>query len=323
MFQPQSPTFFSYSKKCCLGLFILCLISSCAMFQPDRIGRGAAKQIDDTVDELTSEERLKAITKSAVEGAVAGLASQDSEKEVSKLSEALAETLGTKLNEVFENLDTRTPGVKFAKGVTDSLISKEVERQVTTFLSSTINKTGGDINREIDLLTANINASIAELFPNIGTQIESLEGSLQKVLSHTLRDSLSFFLSDALANVELEGFSHKISTELLSRELRDTLRLMASEIQHEINLTEDVPGFLELIKKYIYQFLAIAFVLIAALIYFRFRLKQREEYEEDMAAAIDRMLEEDPSLKDKFEKMLLEKDRLKVFKEQVRKRNRT
>lgn len=303
-------------------IIICCLGSSCAMFQPDRIGRGAAKQIDDTIDELTDEERLKAITKSAVEGAISGLSSNDSEKEVSKLSEALAETLGTKLNEVFANLDTRTPGVKFAKGVTDSLISKEVEKQVTSFLSNTINKTGGDINREIDLLTANLNASIAELFPNIGNQIESLEGSLQKVLSETLRDSLSVFMSDALTNLELEGFSHKIATELLSRELRDTLRLMASEIQREINLTEDVPGFLELIKRYIYQFLAIAFLLIAALIYFRFKLKQREEYEEDMAATIDKMLELDPSLQDIFDDMMAEKNKLKTFKKQVQRRGK-
>lgn len=306
-------------------LFIasLLLISSCAMFQPDRIGRGTAKQIDETIDNLTNEDRLKAMTKSAVEGAISGMSSKDSEEEISKLSETLAESLGEKLNEVFTNLDTRTPGVKFAKGVTDSLITKEVERQVTTFLSGIIHKSGGDINYEVDLLTENLNESIASLFPNLGRQIEGLEGSLQKILSTTLKDSLSTFISGALADLDLNGFSHKISTELLSAELRDTLRIVVAEIQREINLTEDVPGFLEVIKRYIYQFLAIAFFLIAALIYFRFRLKQREEYEEDMAAVIEGMLDEDPSLKDKFEKMLADKNRLKVFKEQVKRKNRS
>lgn len=306
-------------------LFIasLLLLSSCAMFQPDRIGRGTAKQIDETIDDLTNENRLKAMTKSAVEGAISGMSSKDSEEEISKLSETLAESLGEKLNEVFINLDTRTPGVKFAKGVTDSLITKEVERQVTTFLSGIIHKSGGDINDEIDLLTETLNESIASLFPNLGRQIEGLESSLQKVLSTTLKDSLSTFISGALADLDLNGFSHKISTELLSAELRDTLRIVVAEIQREINLTEDVPGFLEVIKRYIYQFLAIAFFLIAALIYFRFRLKQREEYEEDMAAVIEGMLDEDPSLKDKFEKMLADKNRLKVFKEQVKRKNRS
>lgn len=298
-------------------------VSSCAMFQPDRIGRGTAKQIHETIDDLTSEERLKAITKSAVEGAISGLSSQDSEEEISKLSETLSESLGEKLNEVFENLDTRTPGVKFAKGVTDSLITKEVEKQVTSFLSGVIHKSGSDINYEVDLLTKNLNESIASLFPNLDRQIAGLDGSLQKILSNTLKDSLSTFISGALADLDLNGFSHKISTELLSSELRDTLRIVVAEIQREINLTEDVPGFLEVIKRYIYQFLAIAFFLIAALIYFRFRLKQREEYEEDMAVAIERMLEEDPSLKNKFEKMLEDNNRLKVFKEQVKRRNRT
>jgi len=293
------------------------------MFQPDRIGRGAAKEIGETVDDLTNEERLKEITRSAVEGAISGLSSKDSEEEISKLSITLSEALGEKLDEVFKNLDTRTPGVKFAKGVTDSLISKEVERQVTTFLSGVINKTGGDINREVDLLTVNLNESIASLFPNLDEQISSLDGSLQKILSQTLKDSLSTFISSALADLDLNGFSHKISTELLSSELRDTLKIMVSEIQREINLTEDVPGFLEVIKRYIYQFLAIAFFLIAALIYFRFRLKQREEYEEDMAAVIEGMLDEDPGLKNKFEKMMADKNRLKVFKDQVKRRNRS
>jgi len=198
-----------------IGLQI-CLLSSCAMFQPDRIGRGAAKQINETVDDLTSEERLKEMTKSAVEGAISGLSSKDSEEEMTKLSITLSETLGEKLSEVFEKLDTRTPGVKFAKGVTDSLISKEVEKQVSSFLSGVIHDTGGDINTELDLLTKNINESIASLIPNLDRQIASLDGSIEKVLSNKLKDSLSYFLSDALGNIELEDFSHKLSTELLS-----------------------------------------------------------------------------------------------------------
>ncbi len=300
-------------------LIVICFISSCAAFQPARIGRGAAEQIDDTLGALTNEERLKAITKSAVEGAISGLSSKDSEEEISKLSVTLSETLGEKLNEVFENLDTRTPGVKFAKGVTDSLISKEVERQVTTFLSAVVNKTGGDINNEVDLLTENLNQSIAELFPNLDRQIASLDGSFEKILSNKLKDSLSHFLSDALGNVELKEFSHKLSTELFNNELRDTLKVMAAEIAREIDLTEDVPGFLDVIWRYAYQFLAIAFVLIAGLIYFRFKLKQREDYEADLTEALAKMMDEDPALRSKLEDKLLEKDRLKLFQEQLRK----
>ena len=301
-------------------LITISMISSCAMFQPDRIGRGAAKQVDETIDELTSEERLKAITKSAVEGAISGLSSKESDEEMSKLSIALSETLGEKLNEVFENLDTRTPGIKFAKGVTDSLISKEVERQVTSFLSGVIHDTGGDINMELDLLTKNINESIGSLIPNLNKQIASIDGSIEKILSTKLKDSLSYFLSDALGNVELEEFSHKLSTELLSVELRDTLKTMASEIAREINLTEDVPGFLEVIKRYGYQFMAIAFFLIAALIYFWSKLKQRDDYERHVAEALGKMMDEDPALRTKLENKLLEKDRLKLFQDQLRKR---
>lgn len=314
-----------YSKlifKVLYLIAILVLVSSCAMFQPDRIGRGAAKQIDDTVDELTNEERLKEITKSAVEGAISGLSSKDSEEEISKLSITLSETLGEKLDEVFGNLDTRTPGVKFAKGVTDSLISREVERQVTTFLSEVVNKTGGDINSEVDLLTENLNQSIASLFPNLDRQLSSLDGSIEKILSEKLKDSLSLFLSDALGNIKLEDFSHKVSTELLSDELRDTLKMMAAEIKTEINLTENVPGFLEVVRRYAYQFLAIAFFLIAALIYFRFKLKQRDDYEKDIAEALGKMMDEDPDIRTKLENKLLEKDRLKLFQDQLKRREK-
>jgi len=302
-------------------LLALSVVSSCAMFQPSKIGRGAAKQIDATVDELTSEERLKEMTKSAVEGAISGLSSKDSEEEISKLSVTLSESLGEKLNEVFDNLDTRTPGVKFAKGVTDSLISREVERQVTTFLSEVINKTGGDINNEVDLLTDNLNRSIASLFPNLDKQLSTLDGSIEQILSEQLKDSLSLFLTAALGNIKLQDFSHKVSTELLSAELRDTLKVMAAEIKREINLTEDVPGFLEVVRRYIYQFLAIAFFLIAALIYFSVKLKQRQDYEEDLTEALGIMMDEDPALRTKLEDKLLQKDRLKLFQKQLKKNN--
>lgn len=302
-------------------VFCFCMISmlfySCAVFQPDRIGKGAAKQVDETIDDLTSEERLKQITQSAVEGAISGLSSQDSEEEISKLSVTLSETLGEKLNDVFENLDTRTPGTKFAKGVTDSLITKEVERQVTEFLSGVINQTGGDITTELDKLTRNLNRSIASLFPNLDKQIASLDKSIESVFTEQLKDSITLFLSSALGNVELEDFSHKLSTELLSAELRDTLKTMASEIAREINLTEDVPDFLDVIKRYALQFLALAFILIAALIYFRYKLKQREDYEVDLAEAIGKVIDEDPTLRGKLQNVLSEKDRWEIFKEQL------
>jgi len=301
-----------------LGVIVLCgSFYSCALFQPDRIGKGAAKQVDKTIIDLTSEERLKRITKSAVEGAISGLSSNDSEEEISKLSESLSEKLGEKLNEVFENLDTRTPGAKFAKGVTDSLITKEVERQVTHFLSEVINQTGGDINKELDILTRNINRSISSLFPNLDKQISSLDESIESILSDQLKDSLTVFLSNILGDIELKDFSHKLSTELLSTELRDTLKTMASEIALEINLTKDVPGFLDVINRYAYQLMAIAFVLIASLIFFRHKLKQRVAYEADLAQAIGKVIDGDPELRSKLQNILSEKDRWKIFKEQM------
>jgi len=296
------------------------IFSSCALFHPDRIGKGAARQVDKTIVDLTNEERLQQITKSAVEGAISGLSSNDSEEEISKLSITLSETLGEKLNEVFDNLDTRTPGTKFAKGVTDSLITKELERQLTQFLSGVINQTGGEITEELDLLTQNLNRSIASLFPNLDKQIASLDKSIEGVFTEQLKDSITVFLSSALGNVELEDFSHKLSTELLSAQLRDTLKIMASEIAREINLTEDVPDFLDVIKRYGLWFLALAFLLIAALIYFRYKLKQREDYEVDLAEAIGKVIDEDPALRSKLQNVLSEKDRWEIFKEQLGKR---
>ena len=127
-------------------------------------------------------------------------------------------------------------------------------------------------------------------------------------------------MSSALGDVQLKDFSHKLSTELLSAELRDTLKIMAAEITHDINLTEDVPGFLDVIKRYALQFLALAFVLIAALIYFRYKLKQREDYEVDLAEAIGKVIDEDPALRGKLQNVLSEKDRWEIFREQLGKR---
>lgn len=298
----------------------LCILqlSSCAAFQPERIGKGAASQIDETIDDLTSEERIKEITKVAVEGAISGLSSEKSDKEISKLGETLSETIGVKLDELFSNLDTRTPGEKFAKGVTDSLITKEVERQVKSFLSGVVKEGGGDVNREIEILTEKINTSIASLLPNLDRQISSLDESLEKVLSEKLKDSLSLFLSHAIGNVELQDFSHKVSTELFSSELRDTLKRMAAEIKREIDPTTNVPSFIEVLRRYAYQFLAIVFFLIAALIYFRFKLKQRVEYERDLVDALDKMMEDDPSLKSNLEKKLSEKNRWTMLQDQLR-----
>lgn len=313
--------FRSFSK---ILVMAMCLsISSCALFQPSKIGRGAAQDIVKAVDKLSDEEIVYKLTQTAVEGAIAGLASTDSDDELAKFGEVLAETLGEKLNAVFDNLDTRTPGSKFAKGVTDSLINKKVEADIKLFIDGVIDKTGGDLNQEIALLTDNINRSIASIIPNLNREISSLDESVERVLSNQLKDSLSNFLSEAISGIELKDFSNKISTDLLSGQLRDTLKAMASEIRDELDVTENVPSFMELVKKNAYEFLGLAFLLIAGLIYFRHMLKQRRDYEEDVASVLSQMMDDNPSIKDKVETMLKEKNRLDDFKTNVNRKKET
>lgn len=300
-------------------LFGLVLVTpSCTLLKPKTIGYDAAARIEARIDSLTRSANIEQMTKSAVEGALQGLASDASNEQVSKFSQALSESLGKELNRVFSELDTRTPGVKFSKGITDSLLNKTLELRLKSFVKSAINEADGDLQLAIAHIEGNLKHSLDAVFQNLRYNISTLEKSLMDAMSQRLKDSLSYFLTDAINGMEFDSVSAKISTDLLSRQLRDTLSSMVVEIKEEISLNQQVESWGSWIKEnFIYGALFVA-ALVLLVSYLKTQVKKRDDYQRDLTIIMEDMVGEDHELRDKLEKLLERKDHLNTFRKNTR-----
>jgi len=296
---------------------ITCLLSSCLGSKLKTVGVDSVKEVTSTVDSLTQEEVVENLTKNAVEGALQGLGSEASEDEISKLSAALSASIGKELDKIFKNLDTRTPGSKFSKGVTENLLSKEVEKQVTDMLSKAINTADGDITIALKSIEGNLNESLNEVFENLNHNIRGLETVLMNTMSEKLRDSLSYFLTDALNGIQFDSVSSNISTDLLSDQLRDTLSQIVVDIQKEISEGEN--SIFDAIKNIV----ILVFLLSLAWVWYFFNRKRKESesYEKDLEDSIESILSENDGLKEKLLKELDQRGSLKTFNQKTSKKN--
>ncbi len=300
-----------------ITLYIMCC-SSCLMFQHKRFASKTAAEVSDQINELSSEEKIRQIAKSAIEGAFDGTASPSSDENIQKLSANISAHLEKELNKVFNNLDTKTPGKKFSEGVVENLINKEVEAKLKELLSSTVLQTEADLKRTISELERQLNTSIDGVMYNVNDDIASLDESFQKALSNNLQDSVSNFVNNALADIELNTLSHKMSTELLSRELRDSIISLASEVQKNIDITEPIPGILSLLRQNAIIFSIVGFFLIASLIYWSYYLRKRSILGDDLTEILHNLKEtEDNELIGKLEDFLREKGHYEFYKKQL------
>jgi hypothetical protein len=285
-----------------LGLIIL--LSSCTLLKPKSIGYDAAARIESRIDSLSNAETIERLTKHAVEGAIQGLATDASEGEISKFSIALSETLGKELNKVFSSLDTRSPGIKFSKGITDSLLNKTLELRLKAFVNSAVSSADGDLKVAISNIESNLTHSLDEVFSTLRYNISSLEKTLMDAMSQKLKDSLSYFLTDAISGIEFDSVSSHLSTELLSRELRDTLGNMVLEISKKITINDQVESWGQWVKEnFIYGALFIS-LLVLLVSYLRSQIKKRDEYETKLTLIMEEMAGDDDELRQKFKRLL-------------------
>lgn len=283
-----------------VGAMILS-IESCLLFKPKSAGLESVQRIEKKVDSLTSEEVIGNMSKKAIESAVAGLNSRQSEAELKQLSKELSDKIGKELEGIFLRIDTRTPGVKFAKGVTDSLINKQLENDLLELLNASISRADGNLTVAIQHIEDNLARSINSLASTFTDNSSVIEEALLNTLSSQLKDSLSFFLTDALGNVEFNQFSNQLSTDLLSRQFRDTLGEIVLEIKEKISFESEVEGWYHVLKGHFVQ----AALFIAALVIVVSYMRNTIQYM-DRKDSLREILSNDPKLKKEFENMINE-----------------
>lgn len=309
------------SKRFAFGLASILLIlsmNSCLLFQHKKFAERTAGDISQSLKDITDEERIKALTQSAMEGAMQGTSSPQSEESLNELTRILSENIGKELNKVFAKLDTRTPGENFTSGVVESLVNKEVEEKLKSLLANTAQGAEKDFGLAIQNLEKDISQSLVGIVRTLNAQISTLDESMQGVLSQNLQDSISSFFNTAIANVELRPLSHKISTELLSSELRDSIISLASAVQNNIDITEPLPGIVTLLRQNAIILSLLGFFLIAGLIYWSYYLRKKSILGDDLTEILHKLNEtEDEELVTKLESFLKEKGHYDFYQSQV------
>ena len=263
------------------------------------MGLESVERIENKIDSLSSEEVVGNMSKRVVESAVEGLNSNQTDAQIAQLSEELADKIGEKLSEVFQRIDTRTPGVKFAKGVTDSLINKQLENDLLELLNASIDRADGNLAEAIKHIEENLTNSIHSLSHTVTDDASVIEQALLETLSTRLKDSISYFLTDALSNVELNAFTSQLSTELLSRQFRDTLGEIVLEIKEKLSFESEVEGWYIVLRENFIQ----AALFIAALVLVVSYMRNTIQYM-DRKDSLKEILSNDPKLKKEFETLI-------------------
>ena len=278
---------------------MILLMESCLLFKPKSVGLESVERIENKIDSLSSEEVVGNMSKKVIESAVEGLNSKQSDEQIAQLSEELADKIGEKLSEVFQRIDTRTPGVKFAKGVTDSLINKQLENDLLNLLNASISRADGNLAEAIKHIEENLTNSIHSLSHTVTDDASVIEQALLETLSTRLKDSISYFLTDALSNVELNAFTSQLSTELLSRQFRDTLGEIVLEIKEKLSFESEVEGWYIVLRENFIQ----AALFIAALVLVVSYMRNTIQYM-DRKDSLKEILSNDPKLKKEFETLI-------------------
>ena len=265
------------------------------------MGLESVESIENKIDSLSSEEVVGNMSKRVVESAVEGLNSNQTDAQIAQLSEELADKIGEKLSEVFQRIDTRTPGVKFAKGVTDSLINKQLENDLLELLNASIDRADGNLTVAIKHIEENLNSTIGSIARTFETNSSVIEEALLETLSERLQDSLSFFLTDALSNVQFNSFSNQLSTELLSRQFRDTLGEIVVEIKERLSFESEVEGWYYVLRENFVQAALFIAALVIVVTYLRNTIHHMSNSD-----SLREMLHNNPKLKKEFEDIINE-----------------
>ncbi len=294
-------------------------LSSCIAFQHKKMGYKSVEKLNEKLDNITEPDKISTMSQKAVEGALSGSQTPESEESIQKLTQTITKNLEQELNKVFSKIDTRTPGQNFSKGIVESLINDEVETSLKEFITTTAKSTDENFSDAILSLENTLSASLKRVAASLDTELSSLDESLVNVLSQNLQDSLNNFLNNSIANINLQPLSKKISTELLSPELRDSIISLATAVQNNIDITEPLPGIVVLVRQNAILLAWLGFFLIASLIYWSYFLRKRSILGNDLTEILHNLNEsEDRELTLKLENFLKEKGHYEFYKDQVK-----
>jgi|GEM_PF-3126348 len=288
----------------CLLLLIFIGLDSCLLFKPKTAGLNSVERIEKKIDSLTSEAVIKNMAEKATEGVVSGLVTKHSDEEIEKLGKALGEIIAKELTGVFQRIDTRTPGTKFAKGVTDSLINKQLEQDLLELINNAVAQADGNLESTIQNIEANIKSGLDGISLNLDTNAAALEETMLKVMSKKLQDSLSGFLTTAISNVQLKHFSKSLSTELLSREFRDTLEEIVLDIREKVSIDEQVTFYYKVARNNFVQAALFIALLVLIVSYMNGQIKKMGR-NNTMSDLLDR----DPQLKKQIAELIKNRER--------------
>jgi len=300
---------------------VLCLsLSSCALFQPKDIGRNTVADLSNDIERLTSEERIKGIVKSAVEGALEGTSSEESEESLKELVEILTTEIIEKINPALDTLNTKAPAENLVNGAIDALSSENNKTKIDSLLANIFRTADANLTTTIEELEGKINKTVSEIVANLEKEVKDLDKVVADIFSKALQDSVSNFINGAIAGIDMEAIGNRIATELLTRQLKDTLDVVLERGSEQVTKPFDV--LLNLLKK---NLISVALV-VAGLVFLLWWLRKKwvkkdhdakhaQEFANQMTIAIEKLsAENDIELEKKVKEMLKDKDTYDQYK---------
>lgn len=302
-------------------VFILLTFSSCALFQPKDIARNTVADLNKDLTELTSETRIKGIVKSAVEGALEGTSSEESAKSINELVTILTKEIKDQLNPVLAELDTKAPAENLVNGAIESLTSEANKEKINSLLSDILRGADDDLKLTIDGLEKNLNKSVSAIVSNLKQELAGMDQTIAKVFSNVLQDSLASLINGTIAGIDMEMISKRISTELLTKQLRDTINLMLEGASE--SATRPIDSVLALLKKNLVYVAVVIAGLILLVWWIRRKfvkkstdMEQAKAFASEMTKAIEKISAEDHlELEEKIRKRLSDEKIYDKYKE--------
>ncbi len=251
-----------------LILFMLTL-SSCALFQPKDIGRNTVADLSTDIEKLISPDRINKIVQSAVEGALEGTSSEESAESIKELVQILTEEIKSQINPALDSLNTKAPAENLVNGAIDAISSEQNKAKIDSLLTSILRNTDKNLEVTLGQLEKNLNRTISGVVTNLENEVAGLDKTIAKIFSDVLQDSLSNFINGTIEGIDMAMISKRVSEELLTKQLRDTIGLIFK------NASEEALGPAEVLLNAVKKNAIKVALVIAGIIFFFWWLRRR------------------------------------------------
>jgi len=304
-----------------LLVFIMLTLSSCALFQPKDIARNTVADLSNDIEKLTSPERINKIVQSAVEGALEGTSSEESAESINELVQILTKEIKEQINPALAELDLKTPIENATNGALNSLTSEENKAKINSLLTDILKNTDKNLKVTLEDLEKNLNSTISGVVLNLKQELAGMDKTIAKMFSDVLQDSLSSLVNGTIAGIDLEVIGNRLATELLTRQLKDSINVVLEGASE--SATKPIDAVLDLLKKN----LIIVALVVALLFYLGYRLRQMfvkkdhdakhaQDFASQMTKAIDKLsAENNMELEQKLKNMIDDKKSYDKYKE--------